>query len=53
VNAIRVSNHVYNTKEELDAFLVALKQILTWVSFSSLQQLYLRPPAHETERWKQ
>ena len=29
VNAIRVSTHVYNTKEELDAFLVALKQILT------------------------
>ena len=28
VNAIRVSAHVYNTKEELDAFLVALKQIL-------------------------
>jgi selenocysteine lyase/cysteine desulfurase len=36
VNAIRVSTHVYNTQEELDAFLVALKQILTWVSFSSL-----------------
>jgi selenocysteine lyase/cysteine desulfurase len=29
VNAIRVSTHVYNTQEELDAFLVALKQILT------------------------
>lgn len=29
VNAIRISAHVYNTKEELDAFLVALKQILT------------------------
>ena len=29
VNAIRVSTHVYNTKDELDAFVVALKQILT------------------------
>jgi L-cysteine/cystine lyase len=29
VNAIRVSTHVYNTKEELDAFVIALKQILT------------------------
>jgi selenocysteine lyase/cysteine desulfurase len=29
VNAIRISTHVYNTQEELDAFLVALKQILT------------------------
>ena len=29
VNAIRVSTHVYNTKDELDAFVAALKQILT------------------------
>lgn len=29
VNAIRVSTHIYNTKEEVDAFLAALKQILT------------------------
>jgi selenocysteine lyase/cysteine desulfurase len=29
VNAIRLSTHVYNTKDELDAFVVALKQILT------------------------
>ena len=29
VNAIRVSTHIYNTKEEVDAFLAALTQILT------------------------
>jgi selenocysteine lyase/cysteine desulfurase len=29
VNAIRVSAHLYTTKEELDAFLAALRQILT------------------------
>lgn len=29
VNAVRVSTHVYNTKEELDAFLISLKKILT------------------------
>lgn len=29
VNAIRVSTHVYNTKEEIDAFLIALTRILT------------------------
>lgn len=29
VNAIRVSTHVYNTKEEVDAFLAALTRILT------------------------
>lgn len=29
VNAIRVSAHIYTSKEELDAFLAALRQILT------------------------
>lgn len=29
VNAIRVSTHVYNTKEEIDAFLASLTRILT------------------------
>ena len=29
VNAIRVSTHVYNTKDEVDAFLAALTRILT------------------------
>ncbi|MDA0314754.1 MAG: aminotransferase class V-fold PLP-dependent enzyme [Bacteroidetes bacterium] len=29
VNAIRISTHIYNTKEELDAFLLCLQQILS------------------------
>jgi selenocysteine lyase/cysteine desulfurase len=28
VNAVRVSTHIYNSKEELDGMLVELKQIL-------------------------